>query len=32
MLSLFVQDMQQVSRDGSQGGQSVPAALKAGLV
>ena len=32
MLSLFVQDMQQVSRNGSQGGQSVPAALKAGLV
>ena len=29
---MFVQDMQQVSRDGSQGGQSVPAALKAGLV
>ena len=32
MLSLFVQDMQQLSRNGSQGGQSVPAALKAGLV
>ena len=32
MMALFVQDMQAVSRNGSQGGQSVPASLKAGLV
>lgn len=31
MLSMFVQDMQAISRNGSQGGQSVPASLKAGL-